>query len=231
MKEQLENPKNQLSKDDFINGRHDEMIIKAGLEHLMVRNSVEKRLSIRDEMLKTAPLKGPIWVFAYGSLIWNPAFDVRYKKLGTLYGYHRSFCFWSKVGRGSPEKPGMMLGLERGGACSGILLGVERQDAKEELTSVFMREMTGQTYLPKWGSVKTTSGWVKAITFVSNQSSENYVGRRPLEEVASHISRGAGHLGSCSDYLFNTTQHLQVLGLRDQMLENLCRLVERARSA
>lgn len=218
-----------LSKEDFLNGRHDDMIVKAGLEYLVVRNSVETRLSIRDEMLADAPAEGLIWVFAYGSLIWNPAFDFDQSKLGTLYGYHRSFCFWSMVGRGSPKLPGMMLGLENGGACSGLLLGVERQSAKEELTSVFMREMTGQTYVPKWGSVKTNSGWVKAITFVANSNSENYVGRRPLKEVAKHIAQGAGHLGTCSDYLFNTTHHLRILGLKDPMLDQLCELVEQAR--
>ena len=230
MKEPLANPQNQLSKDDFINGRHDEMIVKAGLQHIVARNSVETRLSIRDQMLANAPTEGPIWVFGYGSLIWNPAFDFQYKQLGTLYGYHRSFCFWSKVGRGTPENPGMMLGLEKGGACTGILLGVERHNAKEELTSVFMREMTGQTYVPKWGSVKTTTGWVKAITFVANKSSENYVGRQPLKEVAVNISRGTGHLGSCSEYLFNTTHHLQALGLTDRMLEKLCSLVNQRNS-
>ena len=192
----------------------------------MIRNSVEVRLAVRDEMLAGAPPGDLIWIFAYGSLIWNPAFDFDEQRVGTLYGYHRRFCFWSKVGRGSPDAPGMMLALDNGGACTGILLGVRRDRAQEELTSVFIREMTGQTYFARWGKVKTDSGWLQAITFVANHGSENYVGYKPLNDIAGHIARGFGHLGSCSEYLFNTMHHLEAFGLKDPMLRQLCDLVE-----
>ena len=192
----------------------------------MIRNPVEVRLAVRDEMLADAPPGDLIWIFAYGSLIWNPAFDFDEQRVGTLYGYHRRFCFWSKVGRGSPDAPGMMLALDNGGACTGILLGVRRARAQEELTSVFMREMTSQTYFARWGKVKTDSGWLQAITFVANHGSENYVGRISLNDIAGHIARGFGHLGSCSEYLFNTMHHLEVFGLKDPMLRELCDLVE-----
>lgn len=216
----------QLTKEDFLSGRHDEMIVEAGLENLMKRRPVEERMARRDEMLAEAPSGDMIWVFGYGSLIWNPAFEYDEMHTGTLYGYHRQFCIWSKIGRGSPEAPGMMLALDLGGSCTGIVLGVTRDRAEEELTSVFMRELTGETYHAKWGKVRTDQGWVKAITFVANHDAEQFVGRRPLEEVARYIAQGCGHLGPCKDYLFNTTQHLEDLGLKDPMMRRLCDLVE-----
>tara|TARA_Y100000588_G_scaffold12783_1_gene13868 strand:+ start:1123 stop:1815 length:693 start_codon:yes stop_codon:yes gene_type:complete len=217
----------QLSKEDFLHGRHDDLIVKAGLEHIMKRNPVEVRLAKRDEMIANAPPGEMIWVFGYGSLIWNPAFEYHEQRVGTLYGYHRQFCFLSKVGRGTPENPGMMLGLDRGGACCGVVLGVRKEQAEDELTSVFMREMTGQTYNAVWGKVRTKQGPVEAISFVANRNAENYVGRLTVKEIAKRIARGCGHLGPCTDYLFNTTEHLEELGLKDPMLRDLCNLVER----
>ena len=108
-----------------------------------------------------------------------------------------------------------------------MVLGVERERAREELTSVFMRELTGETYHAKWGKVRTDKGTVDAITFVANHDAEQYVGRRPPEEIARYIAQGCGHLGPCTDYLFNTTQHLEELGLNDPMMRRLCDLVER----
>ena len=203
------------------------MIVDAGLDGVMKRTPVEVRLARRDEMLSTAPPGDMIWVFGYGSLIWNPAFDYDEMRTGTLHGFHRQFCFWSKIGRGTPDNPGMMLALDRGGSCNGIVLGVRRERAREELTSVFMREMTGQTYRARWGKVRTDAGIVDAITFVANHASEHYAGRRSLEEIAKYIARGCGHLGPCKDYLFNTMQHMEELGLKDPMLRKLCNLVEK----
>ena len=215
----------QLSKEDFLNGRHDDMIVEAGLENFMRRRPAEERLGRRDEMLAEVPDDTTIWVFGYGSLIWNPAFEYDEMRIGTLFGYHRRFCFWSKIGRGSPEAPGMMLALDRGGSCNGIVLGVRRDRAEDELASVFMRELIGETYHAKWGKVRTPKGTVNAITFIANHSADQYAGRRPLEEIARFIAQGHGHLGPCKDYLFNTTEHLEELGLKDPMMRRLCELV------
>jgi cation transport protein ChaC len=217
---------NLLTKEDFLNGRHDAMIVAAGLEKHMTRTPPAIRLENRDKMIASAPPGDMIWVFGYGSLIWNPAFDYDEKRIGTLHGYHRQFCFWSTIGRGTPDAPGMMLALDRGGSCKGIVLGIKREKAEEELTSVFMREMTGQTYRCVWGNVRTDKGTVGAITFVANHDSENFAGRQPAELIARHIAQGCGHLGPCADYLFNTHDHLLELGIKDPMLSRLCRLVE-----
>lgn len=214
-----------LTKEDFVNGRHTDMIVEAGLEDQIDINPESFRLAKRDEMIDVAP-DDMIWVFGYGSLVWNPAFEFDERRTGTLYGYHRQFCFWSKVGRGTPEQPGMMLALDRGGSCRGVVLGVRRERAREELTSVFMRELTGETYFVKSLKVVTEAGPVSAITFVANRDARNYAGRLPANEVAHHIARGCGHLGPCLDYLFNTAEHLNALGIHDPQMNRLCRMVE-----
>ena len=219
-----------LSREDFLNGRHDDMIVAAGHEKHIKRRPPKERLAARDRMLATAPPGDMIWVFGYGSLIWNPAFDYHERRIGTLHGYHRQFCFRSTVGRGSPDSPGMMLGLDRGGSCKGVVLGVRRECAEEELKSVFMREMTGYSYTARWGKVRTDEGPLRAIAFVADRDCEHYVGRRPPEEIARHIAQGCGHLGPCADYLFNTRDHLAALGVPDPTLNRLCRLVERLRT-
>lgn len=216
----------QLTKEDFASGRHVRMIEEAGLLHHVELTPEELRLRKRDEMIAASPCPDMVWVFGYGSLIWNPAFDFEARRVGILHGYHRQFCFWSTVGRGTPDAPGMMLALDRGGSCKGVVLGVRRERSAEELKSVFMRELTGKTYFPRLLRVNTPEGTVSAISFVANRESRNYAGHRTPEEIARHIARGCGHLGLCQDYLFNTTEHLDALGIRDRRLHELCRLVK-----
>jgi cation transport protein ChaC len=215
-----------LSKEDFASGRHVEMIAEMGLLDHVDLHTEEYRMARKEEMIAASPPDADtIWVFGYGSLIWNPAFDYDERRIGVLHGYHRQFCFWSTIGRGTPDRPGMMLALDRGGSCKGVVLGVRRDRASEELTSVFMRELTGRTYHPRLLRVTTAEGAVSAITFVADRESRNYAGRRSPEETARHIAQGCGHLGPCRDYLFNTTEHLDALGIHDRRLHELCRLV------
>ena len=217
-----------LTKRDFVSGRHIEMIRKSGLEQYAQLNTDDYKVRQKDELIKKSPGK-MIWIFGYGSLLWNPAFDYEKQDIGILYGYHRRFCFWSKIGRGTPKKPGMMLGLDRGGSCRGILLGVSRGRANEELNSVFMRELTGVTYHSKLLRVLTKEGPVMAITFVSNPLSPHYVEKLNLEDTARYIAQGKGHLGPCYHYLFNTVEHLEALGIHDPVLNKLRSLVRSIR--
>ena len=213
-----------LTKEDFVSGRHIKMIRKSGLEQYAQLNSDEYKIKQKDELIEKSPGE-TIWIFGYGSLLWNPAFDYEKREIGILYGYHRRFCFWSKIGRGTPQKPGMMLGLDRGGSCKGVLLGVSRDKAYEELTSVFMRELTGVTYHAKLLRVLTKEGPVEAITFVSNPLSLHYVEKQRIEDTAKYIAQGEGHLGPCYHYLFNTVEHLEDLGIHVPDLKKLCKLV------
>ncbi|GAA0593384.1 gamma-glutamylcyclotransferase [Caenispirillum bisanense] len=164
---------------------------------------------------------GDVWVFGYGSLIWNPAFHYAERRLGTLHGWHRRFCLWTPLGRGTPEEPGLVLGLDRGGACRGVVFRVRAAEAWEELDIVWRREMVSDGYLPRWTRVRTEAGEVRAIAFTINRQAARYAGRLSLAEAAAVIARATGRLGSCAQYLLSTVEHLDQLGIPDRHLQAL----------
>lgn len=190
---------------------------------------IAERLAIKQRMLDERGPSEEIWVFGYGSLMWNPAFHFAESRVAKLYGYHRRFVFWSTSGRGSPDNPGMMLALEQGGCCTGIALRIAPKDVGRELDSVFMRELMTGSYHPRWVTLRTDEGDVRAISFIANKKHQNYAGRLPLEKVAGYLAEAEGGLGTCREYLVNTAAHLQELGIRDSGLETLARLVQAVR--
>jgi cation transport protein ChaC len=160
-------------------------------------------------------------VFGYGSLIWNPAFHFTERVVGTVHGYHRRFCLWAHLGRGRPERPGLMLGLERGGSCRGVAYHIAPDAVAEELDIVWRREMIGGAYVPRWVSVYTPVGLVRALTFTINRAHERYARDLQDDEAADAIAGASGFLGACADYLINTVDHLAELGIHDRPLECL----------
>ncbi len=185
-----------------------------------------ERLAIKRRMLADHAPGDDVWVFGYGSLIWNPAFHYAERRVGRLHGLHRRFVFWSTSGRGSPERPGMMLALEPGGSCGGVALRIAAEDVGTELDAVFLRELMTASYNPRWVRLRCDGEIVRAIAFVANRAHRNYAGRLPLETVARHLAEAEGGLGTCRDYLANTATHLKRLGIRDSGIETLTRLVE-----
>jgi glutathione-specific gamma-glutamylcyclotransferase len=167
----------------------------------------------------------PAWVFGYGSLIWKPDFPFAERRIGTVRGYHRQFCFWVKRFRGTPEAPGLMLGLEQGGVCRGIAYRVDDAQEPETLKRIWAREMLAGIYVPRWVDVQTEQGRVRAITFTINRHHERYAGRLSDDIVADHLAQACGHVGSCAEYLMETVAHLEELGIRDQRLWRLQHLV------
>jgi cation transport protein ChaC len=175
---------------------------------------------------------GDVWVFGYGSLMWNPAFHHVERRSGAVHGYHRQFCLWTHLGRGSPDRPGLTLGLERGGSCQGIALRIAAEAVEEETTILWRREMLSGAYVPTWVRVRTEAGIVPAITFTINKSHPRYTGRIADELIVEAIALAAGPVGPCSDYLFNTVAHLEELGLTDHRMRRLRdRVAERCRQA
>ena len=172
-------------------------------------------------MLAAAPRPGRVWVFAFGSLIWNPAFHYVERRTARIHGFHRQFCLWSRAGRGSPERPGLMLSLERGGSCSGVAYRLQRRAAATELDVIWRREMLTSAYRPVWVTAHTPKGPEAAIAFSANRQHERYVPGLDDEEVTRWLVNGAGPMGRCCDYLFDTVAHLRELGLRDRRLESL----------
>ena len=180
----------------------------------------ERGAQIR-EMLARAPRPGRIWVFGFGSLMWNPAFHFVERRTARIHGYHREFCLWARAGRGSPERPGLMLSLESGGSCTGVAYRIAKHAVTAELDVIWRREMFTGAYRPVWTTAHTPQGPEPAIAFSANRSHERYVTGLSEADVARYLANGAGKIGRCCDYLFDTVAHLRELGIRDRRLEAL----------
>jgi cation transport protein ChaC len=173
------------------------------------------------------PPGADVWVFGYGSLIWNPAFHFAERRIGAIHGFHRAYCLWSNMGRGTPERPGLMLGLERGGSCRGVALRIAPEDVDSELDIVWRREMVSGAYVPRWVSVSSAEGTFQAVTFAINREHSRYTGALGEEQIVNTVAMASGNLGTCCEYLFNTVEHLKELGLTDR---RLFRLAERVKA-
>ncbi|MFQ5775841.1 MAG: gamma-glutamylcyclotransferase [Kiloniellaceae bacterium] len=171
------------------------------------------------------------WVFGYGSLMWHPGFPHLEVRPGVLHGYHRHFCVYSHVYRGTPRRPGLVLGLDRGGSCRGLVYRVPAAEGAEAMDYLYEREMITAVYRPRWLEVRTAQGPLTAAAFVVDTTHAQYAGRLPAERVVELILQGNGRNGSCLDYLENTVRHLKALGLGDRSLERLLRLVRARRGA
>ncbi len=185
----------------------------------------EERARQLEEILARAPRRGRVWIFGYGSLIWNPAFHFAERRSALLYGYHRQFCLWARAGRGSPSRPGLMLAIERGGSCHGVAYRLHKDQIETELDVVWRREMLTMAYRPVWAHVRTAKGIEPAIAFAVNRGHERYVRGLDVDSTVHYLTTGTGPLGRCRDYLFDTVEHLRQLGIRDRRLDGLAERV------
>ena len=208
-----------LTRDQIRDGHVRRMIAELGVAMPLL--SDDELAVSRAAILAGLDLSEGVWLFGYGSLIWNPAFHFTDRLIGTVYGYHRRFCLWTHLGRGCPERPGLVLGLERGGSCRGVAFHIATDAVEEELAIVWRREMLSGAYVPRWVDVRSALGDIRAITCVFNQAPERYARFLPDERVAEVIATAEGWLGPCADYLINTVDHLAALGIHDRPLERL----------
>lgn len=171
----------------------------------------------------------PTQLFAYGSLIWKPEIPHRAEQPGTAHGWHRAFCLRMHRFRGTLEQPGLMMALDRGGQCRGVLYELPPGDLEGQLDRLFRREFTVKPInsMPRWLEVQTASGPVAALGFVMNRASPYYAGRLPLDEVARVLARACGHWGTGAEYLLNTVIQLEARGICDRNLWRLQALVAR----
>ncbi len=168
-----------------------------------------------------------IWVFAYGSLMWNPGFPHLEVRHGRLYGYHRRFCIYSHVYRGTPERPGLVLGLDRGGSCEGLAFRVPAGEVLGVMDYLYGRELVTEVYIPRWLRVATPDGGVRAASFVVDRAHHQYTGELGLEATAELIRQGVGVSGPGTEYLRNTVHHMEALGLATGYLGRVLQAVER----
>jgi glutathione-specific gamma-glutamylcyclotransferase len=167
------------------------------------------------------------WVFAYGSLMWRPGFPHQDAQRARLVGYRRCFCIYSVHHRGSPDRPGLVLGLDRGGTCEGIAYRIAGADWDEARRYLRARELINGVYRETQTPVELIGGHgeVTAHAFIAERAHPNYAGFLPLAVQASLIRGGEGKSGANLDYLMNTLRHLGELGIRERELERLVALV------
>jgi cation transport protein ChaC len=205
-----------------------ETTLRAMHPDMHVLTAAERAESL-DAVMAQRPEHGQgLWVFAYGSLIWNPTMHITERRLARVDGWHRSFCLATRSGRGTAETPGMLLGLEAGGQCEGAVLRVAEEHLAQELDILWRREMVADGYIPRWLDVCDPNDEVfgAAIAFTINPQGPNYVGDLAEPELIRRLAYAHGRLGSGADYLFNTRDGLRHMGINDALLEHLGAAVE-----
>jgi cation transport protein ChaC len=167
------------------------------------------------------------WVFGYGSLMWDPCFRYVETRRALLRGYHRALCIRSFINRGTPEKPGLALGLDRGGSCSGFAFHLDPDDLTAGKTVLWQREMRNGVYRPKVLPVRLAGGErVPALVFVARPDHPQYAGELNTREAAALVAQGIGAYGTALDYLRNVVRHLDAFGIADCPLHRVLALAE-----
>ena len=165
---------------------------------------------------------GDLWVFGYGSLIWSPGFPYKEKRVARVHGYHRALCILSTRYRGTQQRPGLVVGLCRGGSCWGMAFRVEARRVAQVLKRLWNREMPRRVYAPRLVPVHTARGRpVRALAFVADPAHPAFVRELDLHGRARLVAQGIGQRGHCIDYIQNTIDHMHELGVRDPHLERI----------
>ena len=173
------------------------------------------------ELRQGAPASGDVWIFAYGSLIWNPGFAHVEERLGTVSGWRRSFCQgWVRIYRGTPERPGIMLALDRGGSCRGVVFRLAPESVEENLALLLRRErpIRWETLGVRWVTARTDAGPVRALAFPISRSHASYLPDLTEDVVVEALATAAGERGSMAEYLRSTVEHLEARGIHDRYL-------------
>ena len=171
--------------------------------------------------------QGDFWLFAYGSLIWNPVFEHDQSRIARARGWRRHFCLgWDYRYRGSKERPGLMMALDRGGECTGMLYRLPADALKANLDRLIRREMSlvPSAFPPRWINAETEDGPVRALTFTINRNSGRYLDLSD-EAVADVLATACGFWGTMAEYLFSTVAKLEALGIHDRRLWRLQEMV------
>ncbi len=165
---------------------------------------------------------GDFWVFGYGSLMWRPGFAHVETHRARLRGFHRSLCVLSHVHRGTPDRPGLVLGLDRGGSCVGLAFRVPLDLKGEVVAYLRERELVTNVYLERTLPVELVGGpKVEALSYVVDRGHPQYAGRMDVSGAVARVSGAVGQSGPNEEYLENTVAHLRALGIRDRWLESV----------
>lgn len=199
-------------------------LIVRGVRAGTMRSDAQLRASLAETLREASE---DVWIFAYGSLMWNPPFAVAERRIVRVSGYHRSFCLRSTLGRSSVESPGLMLALDAGGATVGVALRMARDGFEGELALLWRRGMSTGSYVAKWLRAQDELGEIQVLAFVANRRAANYVGGLPDDETVRLLATGVGFLGTNLDYLVRTHSRLTDHGINDPKVKRLMRLCSR----
>jgi cation transport protein ChaC len=210
-----------------------------GIDAMVARSNPDLRLLTEAERaeslhqtLAARPPGQPVWLFGYGSLIWNPAIEFEERRVGTVHGWHRAFCLSTSVGRGTMDQPGLVLGLDAGGHCTGVAFRLAEDGLEDELRLLWRREMLAGSYVPRWLILEDTAGvpFGHALAFTINKEADQYAGTLTKEAIIRTLATAGGELGSCASYLFRTSDGLREMGIVDAELEQMVEAVRAAQA-
>jgi cation transport protein ChaC len=183
--------------------------------------SEEEREASRAKIMASYVPGSDLWVFGYGSLMWNPAIHVDESLPAHVEGFQRSFCMRLLFGRAMPDNPGLMLCLVPGERCAGIAHRIAPEHVETESRILWMREMLSGAYIPTWVDIDLGARRVRGVTFVMNTTHPRYQPDLPREVQAERIAKAEGLLGTSRDYLFRTVAALEGAGLKDHYLDDI----------
>ncbi len=206
-------------------GAIDAMVTKA-VPDMKLLTEAERTASLR-AMLDARP-PGDAWLFGYGSLIWNPTIRSVEQRTARIEGWHRAFCLSVRAGRGTSDKPGLVLGLDAGGSCTGVAFRIAEDVLEQELRLIWRREMLSGSYVPRWLDVLDMDGarFGSAIAFTIDPACGQYAGDLARAVIVERLATASGTLGSAAEYLFHTRDGLRARGVPDPELERLAASVE-----
>jgi cation transport protein ChaC len=208
-----------LSRRDLEQGRMRAVYIEALPEHhTLTDDELAHSLAAA---LEHRPAGAGWWVFAYGSLLWNPLFPAAETRVASVHGLHRRFCLWSLASRGTPNAPGLVLGLDRGGSCRGAVYRLHSAQVMDELRLLWRREMVTGAYAPRWLAVECGRRRVVALGFVVRRDHAQYAGKLTIDAQAGVLATACGAFGSSADYLEHTRAALAARGIAEPYLERL----------
>jgi cation transport protein ChaC len=212
--------KQLLTRELLQSGAVDEMAARAA-PGIRLLTPDQRAASLRATLAARPP--GDVWLFAYGSLIWNPTIEAAERRPARIAGWHRAFCLSVMMGRGTVENPGLVLGLDEGGDCHGVAFRIADDLVETELAVLWQREMLSGAYIPRWLDLLDADGarFGGAIAFTIDRTGQNYAGGLAESEVVRRLATATGMLGSSAEYLFQTCDGLRAHGMADDALDSL----------
>jgi cation transport protein ChaC len=217
-----------LNREFLLSGGLAEAIRKWSPE-VRVLSDEERNASLHAMLAERPDSVGQgVWVFAYGSLIWNPMVEFVAREVAHTPDWHRSFCLATKGGRGTPDNPGLMLGLREGGGCTGVAFRIEERLVGAELDLLWRREMVARGYIPRWVPLHDRAGRVigHGIAFTIDPEGPGYCGDLGEEVVVRRLATARGQMGTAAEYLYNTRDGLRELGIHCPFVERIAARVD-----